>query len=83
MAPGAPPFLVVHGECDSLVPVSESRRFVAAMREAGNTLHYAELPGGQHALDLFHSRRGVVAADGIARWLEHQLGFGAQVQHGL
>jgi acetyl esterase/lipase len=73
VAPGAPPFFVVHGECDTLVPVSEGRQFVEAMRKAGNLCDYAELPGGQHALDLFHSRRGVVAADGLARWFMHRL----------
>lgn len=69
--PGAPPFLLVHGELDTLVPVTQSHRFVDAMRAAGNVVDYAEIPGGQHALDIFHSRRGVVAADGIVRWLVH------------
>ena len=73
IAPDAPPFFVVHGANDTLVPVAESHRFVAAMRQAGNRCDYAELPGGQHALDLFHSRRGVVAADGLARWFAHRL----------
>ena len=71
--PGAPPFFLVHGELDTLVPVNESRRFVEAMRQVGNRADYAELPGGQHALDIFHSRRGVIAADGIVRWLEFRL----------
>lgn len=69
---GLPPFFVLHGSADTLVPVSESHGFVEKMRTAGNHCDYVEIPGGQHALDVFHSRRGVVAADGIARWLEHR-----------
>jgi acetyl esterase/lipase len=54
----APPFLVVHGRNDSLVPVPQVRGFVAALREAGAApVVYAELPGAQHAFDLFHSVR--------------------------
>ena len=69
---GLPPFFVLHGSADTLVPVSESHGFVEKMRKSGNHCDYVEIPGGQHALDVFHSRRGVVAADGIARWLDHR-----------
>lgn len=72
VVPGAPPFLMVHGTHDSLVPPQESRRFAQAMRAAGNPIELVEIPGGQHALDIFHSRRGVAAADGVVRWLEHR-----------
>lgn len=70
--PGSPPFLLVHGTHDTLVPPGESRRFAQAMRREGNPVDLVEIPGGQHALDIFHSRRGVAAADGVVRWLEHQ-----------
>ena len=68
-----PPFFVVHGTADSLVPVQESRAFAEAMRAAGHACDLVEIPGGQHALDVFQSRKGVVAASGITRWLQHQL----------
>jgi len=68
----APPFFMVHGSADSLVPIEGGRKFFAACK---NTLKapvgFAEIPGGQHALDIFHSRRGVAVAEGIRRYLEH------------
>jgi acetyl esterase/lipase len=65
--PDAPPFLVVHGRNDSLVPVSQARGFVAALRESGAApVVYAELPGGQHAFDLFHSVRFNAVIDAVA-----------------
>jgi acetyl esterase/lipase len=56
----APPFLVVHGRNDVLVPVQSARAFVAALR-AGSTqpVAYAELPLTQHAFDNFWSPRTV------------------------
>jgi len=54
----APPFLIVHGDADTLVPVREARRFADALRDASEgPVVYAELPGAQHAFDLFHSLR--------------------------
>ncbi|MEZ5178354.1 MAG: hypothetical protein R2746_08725 [Acidimicrobiales bacterium] len=41
----APPFFVIHGENDSLVPVEQARSFVAMLRAASaNPVAYAELP---------------------------------------
>ncbi|WP_198667311.1 alpha/beta hydrolase [Glycomyces dulcitolivorans] len=54
----APPFLIVHGDHDSVVHVSHARRFAADLRAAsGATVHYAELPGAHHGFDLFRSPR--------------------------
>ncbi|MFA1543375.1 alpha/beta hydrolase [Actinomadura monticuli] len=56
--PDAPPFLVVHGDADTLVPVQEARHFADVLRKASEApVVYAELPGAQHAFDLFHSLR--------------------------
>lgn len=66
----APPFLVIHGTLDTLVPVAESRRFVEALREASDApVLYAEIPGAQHAFDVFHSVRGRYAVRTIAAFL--------------
>ena len=65
----APPFLVIHGANDSLVPVGEARAFVRTLREAGVPVAYAELPGAQHAFEVFRSIRTAHVVDGIARWL--------------
>ena len=48
--PGAPPFFIVHGDRDTLVPVAEARAFARALREVGKAeVVYAEIPGAQHA----------------------------------
>ncbi len=54
----APPFFVIHGDQDSLAPVVDARAFVAALRRVSQQpVVYAELPGAQHAFDVFHSIR--------------------------
>jgi acetyl esterase/lipase len=67
----APPFLVVHGRNDTLVPVAEARAFVARLREtAKHPVAYAELAGAQHAFDIFTSLRSAGVVRGVARFLE-------------
>ena len=56
----APPFMVVHGRNDVLVPVQSARAFVAALRaRSTQPVGYAELPLTQHAFDNFWSARTV------------------------
>ena len=56
--PDAPPFFVIHGAHDSLATVSAARRFVAKLRAVSrNPVAYAEMPGAQHAFDVFPSIR--------------------------
>lgn len=66
----APPFFVVHGTNDSLVPVSQARQFVGALREVSTQpVAYAELPGAQHAFDVFPSIRSAHVVRGVERFL--------------
>jgi acetyl esterase/lipase len=66
----APPFLVVHGDRDTLVPVEEARHFVAALRERTKApVAYAEIPGAQHAFEIFPSVRTALVVDGVERFL--------------
>ncbi|MGH3716916.1 MAG: alpha/beta hydrolase, partial [Micromonosporaceae bacterium] len=68
---GAPPFLVIHGRHDSLVPVTEAREFVRRLRAvSGNPVGYAELAGAQHAFDIFPSIRSAHVVRGVERFLE-------------
>ncbi len=56
----APPFMVVHGRNDVLVPVRSARAFVEALRAASSQpVTYVELPLTQHAFDNFWSPRTV------------------------
>jgi acetyl esterase/lipase len=66
----APPFLVVHGDCDTLVPVVQAREFVRALREKSRSpVVYAEIPGAQHAFELFPSLRALAVNVGVERFL--------------
>jgi acetyl esterase/lipase len=66
----APPFLVVHGTHDTLVPVDAARRFVAAFREvAREPIVYLEVPGAQHAFEIFPSLRTALVLGGVERFL--------------
>ncbi len=67
---GAPPFFVLHGENDSVIPTVQARAFCDALREAGaDTVGYAELPNAHHAFDLFATVRSRLAADAVADFL--------------
>jgi acetyl esterase/lipase len=67
----APPFFVIHGEHDTLVPVREAREFVRRLREVSpNPVAYAELSGAQHAFDIFPSIRSAHVVRGVERFLE-------------
>ena len=66
----APPFFVVHGDSDSLVPVEDARQFVRALREkAESPVAYAEIPGAQHAFEMFPSLRSLHVVNGVHRFL--------------
>ena len=68
--PAAPPFMVVHGTNDSLVPVAQARSFVAMLRaESKNPVVYAELPGAQHAFEIFDSPRTINTVFAVHRFL--------------
>lgn len=43
-----PPFLVIHGDQDNVVPLEQSRRLVAALRAAEVDVQYLELAGAGH-----------------------------------
>jgi acetyl esterase/lipase len=69
--PDAPPFMIVHGTADSLVPVAEGRAFAAALREVSSQpVVYLELPGAEHAFEIFHSMRSEATVRGVHRFLE-------------
>lgn len=66
----APPFLVLHGERDTLVPVADARRFVAELRAVSrNPVLYAELAGAEHAFDIGPSVRTARVVEAIERFL--------------
>lgn len=68
--PDAPPFFVLHGRNDSLVPVEQARDFVAGLRDVSKApVAYAELPFTQHAFDILGSARAVHTAIAVEQFL--------------
>lgn len=68
--PDAPPFLIIHGDRDTLAPVRDARLFEKRLRETSHApVIYAELPGAQHAFDIFASPRTAHMLDGVLRFL--------------
>lgn len=66
----APPFFVLHGENDAVIPSTQARTFAAALRAAGaRTVSYAELPNAHHAFDTIATLRCQLAAEAVATFL--------------
>jgi acetyl esterase/lipase len=66
-----PDFFVIHGRNDTLAPVQETRSFVDALRKwSDSRVTYAELPGAQHAFDVFSSIRSQHTIAAVQRWLQ-------------
>ena len=67
-----PPFFVIHGLLDVLLWVEETRVFVEKLRATSEQeTVYAEVPGAQHAFDIFNSIRSIHAANAVARFLAY------------
>jgi acetyl esterase/lipase len=69
----APPFLVVHGTSDSLVPIAEAEFFVEALRNAGAPVEFLPVHRAQHAFDIL----GGVRSRALAVRIESFLGSNA------
>ncbi len=62
----APPFLVAHGDNDTLIPIGHADHFVQRLRGCpARPVVYLRLPGAGHSFDLFHSPRFEAVIDGI------------------
>ena len=67
----APPMMVIQGTHDTLVWVEEARAFVSALQAVSKQpVAYAELPGAQHAFEIFHSVRTDHTAHAVGHFLE-------------
>jgi acetyl esterase/lipase len=70
VSPDAPPFFVLHGRNDSLIPVEQARAFSKQLRDVSRQpVAYAELPFAQHAFDIFGSARAAHAAVAVEQFL--------------
>lgn len=70
VTPAAPPFFILHGTNDSLIPVEQARGFADTLRGISTQpVVYAELPLAQHAFDIFGSPRAAHAAVAVEQFL--------------
>jgi len=82
----APPFFVLHGRDDAVIPRIQAQVFTDALRAAGaDTVAYAELPNAHHAFDTLATVRSQLAADAVADFLgiayaRHQLAQSAALR---
>ncbi len=82
--PDAPPFLLVHGDHDTVVPAEDARLFAERLRESSTRpVVYAELPGGQHAFDLFHSPRFEAVINAVDAFTARALSSGSPVPNAM
>ena len=71
LRPDAPPFFILHGEDDSIIPVPEGREFAEAVRNMSTSVvAYAEIPHAQHAFDFYYgSPRAHYTAQAVEKFL--------------
>ncbi len=66
----APPFLIIHGSKDSVIPVAQAQSFVERLREVSHSMvGYLELPGAGHGFDLIDGHRAGAAAHATSLFL--------------
>lgn len=67
----APPFFVLHGQDDSIIPVREGRTFAEGLRAVSTSpVVYAEIPHAQHAFDFYYgSPRAHYTAQAVEEFL--------------
>ncbi|MEB3071928.1 alpha/beta hydrolase [[Mycobacterium] vasticus] len=67
---GAPPFLVVHGSADTVIPVEQARSFADRLRAVSHSkVGYLELPGAGHGFDITDGSRTGAMSTAIGLFL--------------
>lgn len=67
---GLPPFLLIHGDADSLVPTQQSIKFAEAVRTQGGSAEVIIKPGGDHSWPTVREE-----IEKMAQWLDRQFGL--------
>ena len=61
VTPQAPPFLLIHGDADPLVPLQQSQAMLAALKKAGVPAQLIVKAGGGHPWPTLHEEVRVIA----------------------
>ena len=68
VTPQAPPFLLIHGDADPVVPLQQSERMLAALKQAGVPAELIVKKGGGHPWLTLHEEVQV-----LADWFDRRL----------
>lgn len=69
----SPPFLLIHGTADRLVPYEQSERMCAAIRQAGGSCELYPVRGGGHGIRWWESDHLTAYKHEMVRWLNAAL----------
>jgi dipeptidyl aminopeptidase/acylaminoacyl peptidase len=64
----APPFLIIHGDADPVVPLDQSKKLLAALEAAGVPAELIIKEGGAHPWPTIHEEVQV-----MSDWFDKQL----------
>ncbi|HWF09430.1 MAG TPA: alpha/beta hydrolase [Bryobacteraceae bacterium] len=72
---GMPPFLMIHGTADPLVPFEQSKAMCAKMQAVGASCDLFRVPGGGHGIRGWQSNPAIAEPykREMVRWLKQQL----------
>jgi len=78
IGPDSPPFLLIHGTADALVPFAQSRAMCDRMTAAGASCELFPVDGGGHGIrwwESSHPREAQAYKNEMIRWLKRQLAY--------
>jgi dipeptidyl aminopeptidase/acylaminoacyl peptidase len=68
-----PPFLLIHGTADSLVPFEQSVEFCNKARKAGGSCELYPVAGGGHGIRWWEADHLTAYKQHMLAWLEKEL----------
>jgi alpha-L-fucosidase 2 len=70
----APPFLMIHGTADQLVPFEQSETMCAALRSLGASCEVVSVPGAGHGMNFWEGQPAMMAYKSkMMAWVEQAL----------
>jgi acetyl esterase len=76
ISPGAPPFLLIHGTMDALVPFAQSQAMCDRLIASGSTCQLYAIEGGEHGMrwwESSHPREALEYKTVVVQWLRQEL----------
>jgi dipeptidyl aminopeptidase/acylaminoacyl peptidase len=72
----APPFLLIHGTADRLVPFEQSETMCASLRSAGGTCELYAVPNAGHGIGYWEGQPTMMAyKEKMMTWIRTTLGL--------